>query len=76
MKPLNETQARNCEEALHPTCKCRCNGALHGVKRGGKNPPREWYEQLPLEDPHFVPKKKKRKKQISLEQLSLFEETP
>lgn len=59
-KPLTERQARNCEEALHPRCRCRCGGTLHGAKRAGiSNPSRQWYENLPREDPHRIETKKK-----------------
>lgn len=34
MNPLSERQAQRCEDAKEPKCKCRCNGALHGAKRG------------------------------------------
>lgn len=37
------TFARNataCENAKHPTCRCACGGALHGIKHS-----REWIEQ-------------------------------
>jgi hypothetical protein len=54
MRRLSERQARNCEEARLPRCRCRCGGALHGAKRGGDNPPREWYESLPPDDPHKI----------------------
>lgn len=69
MKPLSENQARNCEEAKHPICKCRCNGALHGARRGGAAPSRQWYETLREDDPHFVPSAayKERQRQERLE---------
>lgn len=54
MRKLSERQARNCEEARMPRCRCRCGGALHGAKRGGIQPPREWYETLPEDDPHKI----------------------
>lgn len=58
MKALTERQARNCEQATKPICRCRCGGALHGAKRAGKdNPPRDWFESLPEDDPHYVPPK-------------------
>jgi len=30
-RPLTVSQARGCEEAKGPRCKCRCGGALHGL---------------------------------------------
>jgi hypothetical protein len=30
-RPINAAQASACESALHPRCKCRCGGALHGI---------------------------------------------
>lgn len=54
MRALSERQARNCEEARHPVCRCRCGGALHGAKRGGTKPDRSYYEQLPDDDPHKI----------------------
>ena len=48
MKDLNYTQAMACEYARHRRCKCRCGGAMHGVKRGIP------LDQLPLDDPHHT----------------------
>ncbi len=60
-RALSLRQAQNCENALHPTCKCRCGGALHGAKRGGDNPPtREFFMGLDEGDPHYVKPKKER----------------
>lgn len=64
-KPLSEAAARSCEEARGPTCHCRCGGTLHGGKRGGtqygkqadgtfRDTPREFFEQLPEDDPHYL----------------------
>ena len=61
MKPLSERQARNCEEAREPVCRCRCRGRLHGAKRGGGvgDTPREFFEMLSEDDPHYVPSAEK-----------------
>ena len=53
-----------CETACRPTCKCRCGGKLHGVKRGVEP---EFFQELPKEDPHHamlvrVPRKKRQAK--------------
>lgn len=56
-KALTERQARNCEEAKLPRCRCRCGGLLHGAKRGGVKPERSFYEALPKDDPHCIPPK-------------------
>lgn len=71
MRALSERQARNCEEARKPVCRCRCGGALHGAKRGGEKPGRTWYEQLPEDDPHKVKAKQPGPVQLSfLDDLS------
>src|SRR3972149_1692039 len=59
MRPLSEAQARACENAQHPKCKCRCGGALHGAFRAGSTglPDRAWFTSLPKEDPHWLPEK-------------------
>lgn len=54
MRPLNERQARRCEEAHHPRCRCRCGGILHGATRGGVDAPADYYEQLGDDDPHRI----------------------
>lgn len=59
MRRLSENQARTCEDAVGKVCRCRCGGALHGANRARKaHPegeiPREWFEQLPPDDPHKV----------------------
>lgn len=64
-KPLSEAAARSCEEARGDSCHCRCGGAHHGGKRGGTqygkqsdgtflDTPREFFEQLPEDDPHYL----------------------
>jgi hypothetical protein len=64
-KPLGEGAARACEEARGPVCHCRCQGKLHGSKRGGQHygeqadgtfldTPRAFFEVLPEDDPHYV----------------------
>lgn len=50
--------ARRCETAEYKTCKCRCGGALHGVKRGTEA---QFFEGLPEEDPHFALESKRKK---------------
>ncbi len=54
MRALTFSQARRCERALTPRCKCRCGGALHGAGRVGPEAQRQAYEQLPADDPHHV----------------------
>jgi len=59
MKRLTESQARRCEEACNPRCRCRCGGALHGANRAKQpNAPRQWFEQLEETDPHKVTERK------------------
>jgi len=55
VRPLSFSQARRCEEAALPRCRCRRGGALHGARRGGQYPPRAFFERLPEADPHLVP---------------------
>lgn len=45
MKALTLRQAAACENAKHPTCRCRCRGAFHGTAHKGMNP-----EPVVLED--------------------------
>lgn len=54
LRSLSMRQARNCEEAREPVCKCRCGGTLHGAKRGSGD---SFFNGLPDNDPHFVPSK-------------------
>jgi hypothetical protein len=54
MKTLTLTQARNCEQAKEPVCKCRCAGRLHGARRGGAAPDRAFFEGLQENDPHAL----------------------
>lgn len=54
MKPLTVTQVVRCEQGAHPRCKCRCQGARHGVGRA-RLP--EFFEKLPENDPHHLPKR-------------------
>lgn len=44
-RPLYPGQALACENAVHPRCKCRCGGKLHGARRNT--------QQLPEDDPHL-----------------------
>lgn len=68
MRYLSLKQAQSCENALHPRCRCRCGGLLHGAKRGGENvPSAKWFNSLPIDDPHFVDKRE-------VIQLSFLEE--
>jgi hypothetical protein len=46
MKPLTKRQARRCEDAKNPRCRCRCGGRLHGAQRK--------FEFLGPDDPPFV----------------------
>jgi len=46
-RALSFAQAQRCEDALHPRCRCRCGGALHGAKRGS-------VLELALTDPHAL----------------------
>jgi DnaJ-class molecular chaperone len=34
LRSLTQKQAQKCEDAKEPQCKCRCDGQLHGAKRG------------------------------------------
>jgi hypothetical protein len=53
MRALSERQAKRCETAQHPACKCRCGGALHGAKRAPE-PERPFFEALSENDPHHI----------------------
>jgi hypothetical protein len=65
MKPLSERQARRCEEAREPVCHCRCGGAKHGARRAGtEGTPRSFFEQLPEDDPHYVPSTRDNRRSI------------
>lgn len=35
MKALSLRQIKTCEESHTPRCRCRCQGALHGVRQNG-----------------------------------------
>lgn len=50
---LSRREGQRCEDAKHPTCRCRCNGVHHGAGRGP-------VESLQAGDPHFPAKKCKR----------------
>lgn len=54
MKPLTSKQAVACENAALPRCNCRCHGELHGT---GRSRIAEYFEQLPDEDPHWLPQR-------------------
>jgi hypothetical protein len=61
LKRLSMTAARRCETAKTGRCRCRCGGRLHGAARGEGQ---EFFEGLPLEDPHHARAKPVRKKRI------------
>lgn len=64
MRALSLRQASRCETAKHPTCRCRCHGALHGKKRAGEgveDPDRNFFEALDAGDPHHLPTKEEQK---------------
>jgi hypothetical protein len=78
LRRLSESQARRCEEACDKRCRCRCGGALHGAKRARKfagTTPREWFEQLPEDDPHKVRERREtpaqRKRRLKPRQMEL-----
>lgn len=55
-RALSLRQAQACENGLHPRCRCRCGGTLHGAKRAGAEPPgRAWFAELAADDPHRIP---------------------
>ena len=64
VRSLSTRQAALCEAAIHPRCKCRCGGKLHGAARIRSIDELAW---LPADDPHYV------KSNGYLEQLSLLE---
>jgi len=78
-KPLSEEMARKCEEARGGVCHCRCGGRFHGRGVGkaevaGGGLPFDYYnEELPVDDPHWLPndEQKKRRKQDAYEQRKL-----
>ena len=49
MRTLSLTAAKRCEGSDHTRCRCRCGGALHGVKRGLDE---SFFFNLPEDDPH------------------------
>lgn len=53
-RQLSLRQAKNCEQALEPVCKCRCGGQAHGAKRGGDSPSAQFFYDLPEDDPHHL----------------------
>lgn len=55
MRALSEAQARKCENAVHPRCKCRCGGKSHGAGRIAPDAPVAEYRALPDDDPHKLP---------------------
>jgi|SRR6267154_4591797 len=59
VRALSEAKARECENAVHPRCQCRCGGAAHGKARIAPDAPREEYEKLPEDDPHRLMKDKR-----------------
>lgn len=79
MRALSLKAASRCETARTNTCRCRCHGALHGSRRpaAGKTPmenfieevqpPREYYEALPEDDPHHVRSAEERKRRRKMQ---------
>lgn len=41
MKAMSQAQVKTCETSRKPRCKCRCKGALHGIRQGD-------FTQLPM----------------------------
>ena len=60
-RALSEAQAKRCEEACHPRCKCRCGGKFQVTAPRGAYPDRAAFEQLPEDDPHHLPPKGKKR---------------
>ena len=62
MRALSLRQANRCETAKNKVCRCRCGGALHGAARDlATGREREFFEELPADDPHHLPTKAERK---------------
>ena len=55
MRPLTARQAASCETATSSRCACRCGGVSHGAGRM-LEAEREFFEALPQDDPHWIPK--------------------
>ena len=62
MKALSLRQVSNCEHAREKRCKCRCGGALHGIKRGDGE---EFFTCLPENDPHYIVSKAVKKQRAA-----------
>lgn len=58
MRKLSESQAKRCEDAALPRCRCRCGGVAHGAKRAGGETTKEFLQGLPEDDPHAIRKQK------------------
>lgn len=53
-RSLSHSEIVQCERAAKPHCDCRCGGALHGANRAPSGAGRDFFESLPLEDPHHL----------------------
>jgi hypothetical protein len=54
-RALGEANAKRCEEATTPKCRCRCGGMAHGINRTAKPSGVGGVEslwELPVTDPH------------------------
>ena len=65
-RALSLAEARECENAQGPVCKCRCGGALHGSKRIRDDAPIEEFQALPADDAHHLPTKDEQRKRARL----------
>lgn len=88
MRALSLAQASRCETAKNPGCRCRCHGAMHGVKRmedrsgyvlvddglpgetGKDQLLREFFEQLPEDDPHHVRSAAEKRKRAKIKRAA------
>ena len=63
MRALSLRQAGRCEAAQHEKCRCRCHGIAHGRQREREpaSLSREFFEALPIDDPHRLPTDEERK---------------
>ena len=67
----------NCEKAINTRCRCRCGGLLHGVDRMGEyylDKPALYFDQLPIDDPHYREMSKRDWKQFSRESQRRMQE--
>lgn len=77
MQALSLRQASRCETAKTKACTCRCGGALHGKNRSGDDllacdaiAEREFFEQLPLDDPHHVRSVEEKKRRARIKRAA------